>query len=490
MSFLPLVIGPGVMRNGTELQAAGRWYDANLVRWANGAMFPVGGWVPFSSGMTGVPRGALAWVDNSGDRHLAVGTQSYLYEFDAGGTLDDITPSGLTTGAVDSGTREGFGAGLYGDGLYGTPRSSTVSITDATTWSLDTWGQNLVACSTSDGDLYEWALTGDAAVISGAPTGCSGLVVTDERFLFALGAGGNKRKVQWSDQENNTSWTPSATNQAGDKELQTAGSLMAGKRVRGQILLLTSTDAHVAEYLGPPYVYGFRSVGSACGLVAPNACAVINGDIAMWMGDAGSFYVYDGGSARAVQSDVSDYLRRNINFDQKAKIYAVTVSDFDEICWFYPSASSSECDSYVSYSTTEGHWSIGRMSRTSGVDKGVWPNPIYMSGSGLWEHETGFAYEGATVYAESGPVQLGNGDQIMQVLSLIPDEAALGDTKVTFKGRMYPTADETSYGPYVLANPTDVRFKARQVRMRVEGFRPTSWRWGAARIEANPTSLR
>ena len=287
MSYLPLVLPPGVFANGTELQAAGRWQAGNLVRWANGAMLPVGGWLPFTGGLSGPARGAIAWVDNSGDRHLAVGTPDHLYEINEAGTVDEITPAGLTGGSDDSGAQDGYGAQLYGAEPYGTPRSSTSSITAASTWSLDSWGEHLVACSTADGKLYEWPLTGDAAAISGAPTGCAGLAVTAERFLFALGAGGNKRLVRWSDQENNTTWTPSATNQAGDKELATVGAVMAAKRVRGQTLILTTVDAHVADYVGPPYVYGFRPVGSGCGLIAANACAVINGDVAMWMGDAG-----------------------------------------------------------------------------------------------------------------------------------------------------------------------------------------------------------
>ncbi|MEN3949911.1 hypothetical protein [Iodidimonas sp. SYSU 1G8] len=491
MSFIPLALPPGVFGNGTELQASGRWSSANLVRWANGAMFPVGGWLPFTDGLTGPARGAIAWVDNSGDRHLAVGTPDHLYEVNEAGTVDEITPGGLTSGSDHSGAQAGYGSQLYGEEPYGTPRSATSSITDATTWSLDTWGEHLVGCSTSDGKLYEWPLTGDAAVIADAPTGCAGLAVTAERFLFALGAGGNKRLVQWSDQEDNTSWTPSATNQAGDKELATVGAVMAARRVRGQTLILTTVDAHVAEYQGPPYVYGFRSVGSACGLIAPNACAVINGDIAIWMGDAGSFYVYDGGVARAVQSDMADLLRRTVNFDQKAKIFAVTNSDFDEVTWFYPSVNGTECDSYVSYSTTEGHWMTGTLARSAGVDKGVWPFPLYVAPSGgVFEHEVGFDYDGAVAFAESGPVQLGNGDQVMMVRQLIPDELVLGDVRASFLTRFYPTGEERTFGPYALGNPTDVRFSGRQVRMRLEGARATSWRVGAMRLEAQPTSLR
>ena len=47
------------------------------------------------------------------------------------------------------------------------------------------------------------------APIANAPINNKGMVVTEERFIFLLGAGGDPRKVQWCDKENNTVWTPS-----------------------------------------------------------------------------------------------------------------------------------------------------------------------------------------------------------------------------------------------------------------------------------------
>ena len=139
-------------------------------------------------------RGAIAWVDNSAGTNMAVGTYANLYYVSANNAVSDITPASFTTGSEDAALRSGFGAGNYNTGYYGTERVSTGEFQEATTWSLDTWGQYLVACSVDDGKLYEWQLNAGtpAAVISNAPTSNLGLVVTGERFLFALGAGGNR----------------------------------------------------------------------------------------------------------------------------------------------------------------------------------------------------------------------------------------------------------------------------------------------------------
>ena len=102
----------------------------------------------------------------------------------------------------------------------------------------------------------------------------------------------------------------------------------------------------------------------------------------------------------------------------------------------------------------------------------------------VYEHEVGFSYDGATVYAESGPVQIGNGDNIMSVRQVVPDEQTLGEAVVSFATRFYPTGDESSYGPYSAANPTSVRFAGRQISMKVTGAVLADWRVGVMRLEA------
>jgi hypothetical protein len=46
MPFVPLKLPSGIFRPGTQYDARGRWYDSNLVRWADNAMQAIGGWRP------------------------------------------------------------------------------------------------------------------------------------------------------------------------------------------------------------------------------------------------------------------------------------------------------------------------------------------------------------------------------------------------------------------------------------------------------------
>ncbi len=494
MALIPLQLPPGILRNGTDFEQSNRWRDANLVRWHNNSMRPVGGFVTrVSSAFAAAPRGLHAWRDNSDGTQIAAGTYNKLYYVNASGTVSDITPSGFAAGNEDAAVNTAYGGGLYNNGFYGVTRPNTGVFQEATTWSLDNWGEYLVGCTSDDGKLYEWQLNPAvaAAQIANAPINNLGLIVTEERFLFALGAGGNPRLVQWCDKENNTLWTPAATNEAGDLELQTNGQIMGAIRVRGRTLIVTDTDAHVATYQGPPFVFGFERVGTATGMVGRKAIAAVD-EGAFWMGED-AFFVFDGSVAKELPCEVSDYVFRDINKNQITKVYAVNNSSFGEIWWFYPSSGSIENDRYVSYDYRENHWEIGQLDRTCGIDLGVYKNPIWGDDNGnLFNHEQDPAvgHGSQTPFAESGPISLGAGDQVMKVTNLIPDEATQGDVNITFKSRFYPNAAETSFGPFSTANPTDVRFTGRQVRIRIEAARNADWRAGVMRIEAKAGGKR
>jgi len=488
MALIPLQLPPGVLRNGTDFESSNRWRDSNLVRWSDGSLRPVGGWdTRKASATASVPRALHAWVDNSGASAMVAGTHNKLIYINASGTLADITPSGLTAGDVNAVINTAFGGGFWGLGFYGVTRPSSGVYQEATTWALDNFGQNLLACSSKDGKIYEWALNTSVlpTALTNAPVNNKSMLVTEERFVFALGAGGNPRKVQWCDREANTTWSPAATNEAGDFELQTTGQIMCGVRMRGRTLILTDTDAHIATYSGAPFVYGFERVGTACGVVSRKSVVAIDQG-AFWLG-ANGFFMFDGSVATELKCDVQDYIFQNISNNQISKAYAVHNSQHSEIWWFYPSASSTENDSYVTYNYMEGHWAVGTIDRTAAVDKGVFDFPIWADASGnLYNHEYGFAHGTYTPYAESGSISLGNGDQIMKVTNLIPDELTQGDVKVSFKTRFHPNDTETTHGLYTLSNPTSVRFSGRQIRLRVEGSKLADWRSGIMRIEANP----
>jgi hypothetical protein len=500
MTLVPLDIPAGFYRNGTDLEQTGRWRDGSLVRWRDNSLRPVKGWqTRKASFASNTLRGMHSWEANDGIAYIAGGSYNELKLMNGGGTLTNITPSNLNNlsarrvpelerGVVIT----GYGYGDYGENEYGTARPNDGNFDEATTWSIDNWGEDLIACSSSDGRIWYWdksANASTASVLTNAPTKNLGLVVTEERFIFALGAGDDPRKVQWCDREANTVWTPATTNEAGDILLQTSGQIMQGIRTRGQTLIITDVDAHAMRYLGPPYVYSNQRVGTACGAISRKAAADVDAGV-FWMGQRG-FHHFDGNSVRELPCDVHDYVFDDFNRGQQSQVWAWANTEYKEIWWFYCSAGSTDIDKYVAFDYQENHWVIGNLGRSSGVGRGVFKLALLAGNNKtLYEHEVGHAYDSQSVFAETGPISLGNGDNIMNVMQLIPDEATQGQVQVKFKTRFYPNGSEQEHGPYAPANPTGVRFSGRQMRMRVEGVANTDWRVGNMRVDALPAGKR
>jgi hypothetical protein len=389
-------------------------------------------------------------------------------------------------------------------------------------------GESLVGVANSDGRLVEWNVTGTAAQIANAPIACRSLIVTNERHLMALGAGEgpigggpgvytpDPRHVWWCSQEVLTDWDRgNPANTAGDFRLDTPGQINCGVRFAGDVFIFTDQDVHRCTYLGPPHVYGFTKLADGCGLIGPGAVAVTNTVIA-WMSDNG-FYVYDG-YVKPLPCDVLDFLTRDINTLQAAKVHAGHNAAFNEVWWWYPSTESEECDSYVVWNYAENHWTTGRMARTAWTDATVWPLPLAMYGyrneddgltySLMYQHENGWHdnHLARAVWIESGPIEIGNGDNLavvdrvyqdMDPFKLTAEPTGRDDPEpaftFTFRLRAAPGAPETSIGPFVIDTNrgyTDVRFNARQAVMRIDQVADGDWLLGTVRLNIKQGSQR
>ena len=347
----------------------------------------------------------------------------------------------------------------------------------------------------SDGDLwyYDTSAGGNAAVITPSagtvPTGNLGVVVSPEDFILLLGANSNGRRIQWPDQLDHTNWdVTDITNSAGFLDLPGKGAIRAGRRGQEETLVWTRTNLFAVRFIGGELVYTAVEVGQE-GAVSRRAMAML-GSKAFCMSGRG-FHVYDG-YTRDLPCTLSDYVFSDLNRVQASKIWAETRSEFGEVIWHYPSGSSTECDRAIVYNDNMGIWYPLEIARTGGEDQGALPYPLAVDAAGLvWQHESGSTYTGVTgaPYAETGPFELGNGDVLMDLLSLIPDEKTLGDLDIYLFTSEYPTAAETESGPYTPANPTDLRLTARQARLKIAQANP-GWRFGTVRLEVQPGSAR
>jgi hypothetical protein len=487
--LVKLQIAPGVYKNVTPYQGETRWYDTNLVRWVGEMLEPIGGWQKFSlTPVSGTCRGLFAWRDNSDFRWLSIGTHLKLYVHDEG-TLSDITPAGFNAGLSTSLPGLGYGALDYGEQDYGDARTGVTSIVNnAATWSFDSWGENLIACCTSDGKIYEWTLNTatPAAVIANAPIDCKYALVSEQRHLVALGASADPRLVMWSDAEDNTDWTPASTNQAGSWNLNSPGHIQCGIKARGETLILTSADAHVMRFIGAPLIFSFERVGTGCGVAGPNAAVAMESGIA-WLGSDSRFYAYNG-VVQNIPCDVEDWVESELDKNRLAEVYGGALSEHGEVWWFFTALDGDI--KYVIWMYRQGIWAVGTLSRTAWMDRSVWRHPIAVSAEGyLYQHEQGNTDSGQTrvgsVYAESGAMEIYPGEQIVDINQLLPDEQNAGDVTVTLKCRYTPSGTETTYGPYSVRSDgyTDTRASGRQAKIRVDAVNDNDWRVGTFRAD-------
>ncbi|HZR02332.1 MAG TPA: hypothetical protein VFA81_04060 [Burkholderiales bacterium] len=325
-----------------------------------------------------------------------------------------------------------------------------------------------------------------------APTGRA-VVCTPERFLVVLGANSDSRQVAWASQETINAWSATANNTAGSFELATNGRLMCGRAGVNETLLWTDDDLHAMRYIGGQLVYSFTKVGDKCGIISPNAVAMV-GSMAIWMG-RNEFYMYNG-MVQTIPCDVADFVFGGLNVAQRAKVWSMVMPQFSEVWWFFPSTttgqigfeSPTENNCYVIYNYKENHWSFGTsLDRSCGASPDVFDNPMMCNAQGasasvLIAHESGNDYAGEMPYIESGPVELGNGDNIVKLQRLVPDELTLGAVNLTVFSKYMPTDPDVAYGPYTLTAPTNVRVSGRQMRFRFSQVNGGGWRVGTMRL--------
>jgi hypothetical protein len=154
--FQPIEIPPGVVSTATKRMRSSNWAEANLVRWREGQMSPVGGQQQYNYSFASRCKRVHGWYSTGGLYCVAYLCEQHLY-VDLAGTLLDITPAdGMAPPTFGSG---GYGSADYGSGSYGTPRPlSEVSALDRVpdSYSLANFGGLLMAMTSPDQRLLMW----------------------------------------------------------------------------------------------------------------------------------------------------------------------------------------------------------------------------------------------------------------------------------------------------------------------------------------------
>ena len=457
----------------------------------------------------------------------------------------------------------GWGTYLWGDSTWGTERTISNVVLDPGIWSLDNFGEVLVA-TIHNGKTFTWNAGASNPRTIRASTSTSGFETTNnptksrltlvsdrDRHLFHFGTettiGSPSTQdpmfIRFSNQEDLNTYQPTATNTAGTFRLDTGNFISAAVQGKDYVFVLTDNAAYVIQFVGPPFTFSVRQVGTNCGCIGQNAVSYSNGQI-FWMSGEGGFFVYDG-TVKAIPCLVEDFVftttgdNLGINYDASQVIYSEHNTLYNEVTWFYPKSGSDQVDRCVTYNYGENCWTTGSLARTTYFDQGVFnlpyateynstatPNFPIQGITNLYGASTYYAHETGTdqinssgttsinAYIQSGDYDItaaraptgqatgiadlrGDGEFIMSMSRFIPDFKVLtGNSKITLLLNDYPsqTAISSPLGPFTINSSTDkvdTRARGRLLSIKIANDAVgETWRYGTLRVDLRPDGRR
>jgi hypothetical protein len=488
---------------------------------------------------------------------IRIGLEYISYTGVAGNDLTGITRavsgtrSAHSSGAVVTGSSaHSSGASIeFYTGWGDASLTSTVTL-DPGLWALDNFGQILTA-TINNGETFTWNAGAAsprqtrAVIMANAPTRTRVTQVSDrDRHLFHFGTETtigstttfDPMFIRFSDQENFNEYQPTATNTAGTFRLDKGNEIIGAVSGKDYTLVLTDSSAYVIQYVGPPFTFSVRQVGTNCGLIGQNALSYSNG-IVFWMSGEGGFFMFDG-TVKTIPCLVEDFVftdsgnNLGINYNSSQLIYCEHNTLYNEINWFYPSSTSEQVNRCVVYNYAERVWTTSSLARSSYIDQGVYdlpyatdynktalPNFPIQGITAKYGASTYYAQEIGTdqinsngttsidAFILSGDFEItnnnniadlaGDGEYMMSVKRFIPDYRYLsGNSKITLFLNDYPseTAVSSSLGPFTITTTTDkidTRARARFVAIQIANDAVgETWRYGTLRLDAKPDGRR
>ena len=219
------------------------------------------------------------------------------------------------------------------------------------------------------------------------PIDVSGGVVVLHPFVFAYGNFGLLRNnnVVFNSSTANvqtfSDWNGTLANEVN----VTAGKIVRGFPIRGGTSspsgLFWATDSLVrVSFTGTaPYYWRYDTVSNQTSIMSSSSVVEMDGTF-FWMG-VDRFYLYNGGVKVLPNDKNVNYLFDNINFNARQKVWATKVPRYNEIWFFYPRGTATECTDCIIFNVKDNIWyDAGQAEgarRSCGYVTEVFPRPIW-----------------------------------------------------------------------------------------------------------------
>lgn len=447
----------------------------------------------------------------------------------------------------------GYGAGGYGISPYGS--SSSIAVVFPARLIFQDKTNDTLIFNIRGSDIYYWiyddtyatraVLLSSAAAAIAVPQQVTKAMFAPSGHLLALGCTAylstepapdylgvyDPLLVRWANVDATIGpqpevWQPTLTNSAGFLRLQAGNKIVAGVRARQEVLIWTDSTLNSLQFLGTIEVFSAQEISATITIAGPNVVALAN-NITYWMG-RDKFYSYSG-RVDTLPCTLRRYIFDDINHDQDSIFFAGTNNEFNEVIWFYCSATANEIDRYVIYNYADNIWYYGLLSRTAWVDaSGINPYPIAAHNGWMYSHENGHddgqplgaAPVAITSYVQSADIDIDDGDKYMLIRRVIPDiDFASSDTENSVTGaplvpavtitvgvRNFPGASSAitnaeglpTYGAVTTSATVDLftnqvflRARGRQMNYKITSdMVGVQWQMGSPRVDARPDGKR
>jgi len=189
----------------------------------------------------------------------------------------------------------GWGTDTWSTDAWGTERTTSDVILEPGLWSLDNFGEVLIA-TISGNKTFTWNAGASSARTIRASTTTTNFQTTNnptssrltqvsdrDRHLFHFGTEttiGDVSTVdplfiRFSNQEDLNTYTPTSVNTAGSFRLDKGNKIVGAVSGKDYTLVLTDSSAYVIQFVGPPFTFSVKQVGTNCGLIGQNALSIL-----------------------------------------------------------------------------------------------------------------------------------------------------------------------------------------------------------------------
>lgn len=234
-----------------------------------------------------------------------------------------------------------------------------------------------------------------------APIEVDGGVCVLYPFIFAYGSHGfisNNHVSGTYNEQTSYDWNGPLANQVN----MASSKIVKGMPMRGgtnspsglfwatdSLIRVSFNSAGAAAGTIPSTYWSYDIVSSQISIMSSSSIVEMDG-IFFWMG-IDRFYLYNG-SVKVLPNDKNiNWLFNNLNYTQRQKVWATKVPRYNEIWFFYPRGTATECTDAIIYNVKDQLWydagSAEGARRSCGYTTELFPTPIWAG----WDYDVQYS---------------------------------------------------------------------------------------------------